>query len=113
MPRHVAKSKNPGGEGSNAARSRCLAAPSILLKYGGAIAPPCPPPFIDAPVNDNKYVITSDHLQPESCINEFCSIEDLSGLCRYVLTLYLGTKVYDVQFWRHFHGLAHQTSEAN
>ena len=36
-------------------------------------------------VNDNKYVITSDHLQPESCINEFCSKEDLSGVCRYYL----------------------------
>ena len=34
---------------SNAARRRCLAAPSILTKFGGEIALPAPPPFIDAP----------------------------------------------------------------
>ena len=37
-----------GGASNNAARRRCPAAPSILPKYGGAIANPAPP-FIDAP----------------------------------------------------------------
>ena len=31
------------GAGSNAARRRCLAAPSDLPKSGGAAAPPAPP----------------------------------------------------------------------
>ena len=38
------------GASSNAARRRCLAAPSILPKSGGVIAPL--PPFIDAPANE-------------------------------------------------------------
>ena len=32
-----------GGASSNVARRRCPAAPSILSKFGGVIAPPAPP----------------------------------------------------------------------